>query len=147
MLNLPRLPRTAYPSAFPDKPGGTAADYGRYLTVKVAPKSVWSPLKRTFTAPSRTSMVTSMEPRSSPGSRKLIGEQPLDFKLKNGGLQTGGYSVYVTGKARQPKQCGNSRQEHKPPASSGAPGRARRAAPARRGLGDQSPVPACGRRR
>ena len=41
------------------------------------------------------------------GSRKLIGEQTLDFKLKSGGLQKGGYSVYVTGKARQPNQCGN----------------------------------------
>ncbi len=95
------------PIKFIDKPGGTAADYGRYLSVKIAPKSVWAPLKDirgTLSNFEGDVYGTAELPR---GSRKLIGEQFLDFKLKKGGLQKGGYSVYVTGKARQPKQCGN----------------------------------------
>lgn len=95
------------PIHFADKPGGTAADYGRYLSVKIAPKGVWAPLndiRGTLANFDGEVFGTAELPR---GSRKLIGEQPLDFKLKNGGLQKGGYSVYITGKARQPKQCGN----------------------------------------
>jgi hypothetical protein len=95
------------PIKFVDKPGGTAADYGRYLSVKIAPKPVWAPLQdiRGTLSNFEGDVYGSAElPR---GSRKLIGEQFLDFKLKKGGLQKGGYSVYVTGKARQPKQCGN----------------------------------------
>ena len=95
------------PISFPNKPGGTAADYGRYLSVKVAPKPVWAPLKDirgTLSNFEGDVFGTAELPR---GSRKLIGEQVLDFKLKSGGLEPGGYSVFVTGKARQPNQCGN----------------------------------------
>lgn len=95
------------PIKFVNKPGGTAADYGSWLSVKVAPKPVWAPLKdirATLANFDGDVYGTADLPR---GSRKLIGEQVLDFKLKQGGLQEGGYSVYVTGKARQPRQCGN----------------------------------------
>lgn len=95
------------PISFPNKPGGTAADYGRYLSVHIAPKPVWAPLKDirgTLSNFDGDVYGTAELPR---GSRKLIGEQTLDFKLKSGGLQEGGYSVYITGKARQPNQCGN----------------------------------------
>lgn len=95
------------PVKFPDKPGGTAADYGRWLSVKIAPKPVWAPLKDIRASLSNFEgdvYGTAELPR---GSRKLIGEQVLDFKLKQGGLQKGGYSIYVTGKARQPRRCGN----------------------------------------
>ena len=95
------------PISFPNKPGGTAADYGRYLSVNIAPKPVWAPLKDirgTLSNFEGDVYGTAELPR---GSRKLIGEQTLDFKLKSGGLQSGGYSVYITGKARQPNQCGN----------------------------------------
>lgn len=95
------------PIKFIRKPGGTAADYGRWLSVKIAPKPVWAPLKDirgTLSNFEGDVYGTAELPR---GSRKLIGEQVLDFKLKQGGLQKGGYSVYVTGKARQPRRCGN----------------------------------------
>lgn len=95
------------PIKFIDKPGGTAADYGRWLSVKIAPKPVWAPLKDirgTLSNFEGDVYGTAELPR---GSRKLIGEQVLDFKLKQGGLQKGGYSVSVTGKARQPRRCGN----------------------------------------
>ena len=95
------------PIKFIHKPGGTAADYGRWLSVKIAPKPVWTPLKdiRGILSNFEGDVYGTAElPR---GSRKLIGEQVLDFKLKRGGLQKGGYTVHVTGKARQPRQCGN----------------------------------------
>lgn len=95
------------PVSFPNKPGGTAADYGKWLSVNIAPKPVWAPLKdirATLSNFEGDVYGTAELPR---GNRKLIGEQTLDFKLKNGGLEEGGYSVYVTGKARQPNQCRN----------------------------------------
>jgi len=95
------------PVRFPNKPGGSAADYGRWLSVNIAPKPVWAPLKdirATLSNFEGDVYGTAELPR---GNRKLIGEQTLDFKLKKSGLEEGGYSVYVTGKARQPNQCRN----------------------------------------
>ena len=45
------------------------------------------------------------------GYKKLIGQQYLNHKLKRK-LQKGGYSVTVTGKAPQPRACGNKDQNN-----------------------------------
>ncbi|MCB0866583.1 MAG: hypothetical protein KDB58_12790 [Solirubrobacterales bacterium] len=95
------------PITFVDKPGGTAADYGRYLSVKIAPKPVWAPLVDVYGTLSSFEGDVYGKAELPRGQRKLIGEQTLDFKLKSGGLKSGGYSVYVTGKARQPRSCGD----------------------------------------
>lgn len=95
------------PIEFIDRPGGTAADYGRYLSVKIAPKPVWAPLVDIFGTLSNFDGDVYGKAELPRGGRKLIGQQFLNFKLKSGGLDRGGYSVYVTGKARQPRSCGN----------------------------------------
>lgn len=95
------------PITFIDKPGGTAADYGRYLSVKIAPKPVWAPLVDIYGTLSNFDGDVYGKAELPRGQRKLIGEQYLNFKLKSGGLESGGYSVYVTGKARQPRSCGD----------------------------------------
>jgi hypothetical protein len=95
------------PIKFVTKPGGTAADYRGWVSVKIAPKPVWAPLgdiRGTLTNFSGDIYGRAELPR---GERKLIGSQTLDFKLKSGGLQPGGYTVNVTGKARQPRSCGD----------------------------------------
>lgn len=95
------------PIKFIDKPGGTAADYGGFLSVKIAPNPIFAPLsdiRSTLTNFDGDIFGKAELPR---GEDKLIGEQFLDHKLKSGGLKPGGYSVYVTGKARQPRECGN----------------------------------------
>lgn len=95
------------PITFVDKPGGTAADYGRYLSVKIAPKPVWAPLVDIYGTLASFEGDVYGKAELPRGQRKLIGTQFLNFKLKSGGLDSGGYSVYVSGKARQPRSCGN----------------------------------------
>lgn len=95
------------PITFIDKPGGTAADYGRYLSVKIAPKPVWAPLVDINGTLSNFDGDVFGKAELPRGSRKLIGAQYLNFQLKSGGLKSGGYSVYVSGKARQPNSCGD----------------------------------------
>jgi hypothetical protein len=95
------------PIEFVDKPSGSASDYGRYLSVQIQPKAVWAPLVDIFGTLSNFDGDVYGKAELPKGSGKLIGRQPLDFKLKSGGLDQGGYSVYVTGKARQPKSCGD----------------------------------------
>lgn len=95
------------PISFADKPGGTAADYGRYLSVKIDPKPVWAPLVDIYGTLSNFNGDVYGKAELPRGRRKLIGAQFLDFKLKSGGLDSGGYSVYVSGKARQPRSCGD----------------------------------------
>lgn len=95
------------PITFVDKPGGTAADYGRYLSVKIAPKPVWAPLVDIYGTLSSFDGDVYGKAELPRGQRKLIGTQSLNFELKSGGLDSGGYSVYVSGKARQPRSCGD----------------------------------------
>lgn len=95
------------PISFVDKPGGTAADYGGYVSVKIEPKSGFSPITDVYGTMSNFDGDVFGKAELPRGKRKLIGEQFLDFELKRGGLKRGGYSVYVTGKARQPKSCGD----------------------------------------
>ncbi len=95
------------PITFVDKPGGTAADYGRYLSVKIAPNPVWAPLVDIYGTLSSFEGDVYGKAELPRGQRKLIGQQTLDFQLKSGGLDSGGYSVYVSGKARQPRSCGD----------------------------------------
>jgi hypothetical protein len=95
------------PIKFVEKPGGTAADYGRYLSIKIAPKPLWAPLGDIRGSVSNFDGDVYGRAELPRGEGKLIGTQTLDFKLKSGGLQPGGYSVYITGKARQPRSCGD----------------------------------------
>ncbi len=73
------------PISFIDKPGGTAADYGRYLSVKIAPKPVWAPLKDIRGTLSNFEGDVYGTAGAATWQRKLIGEQFLDFKLKRAG--------------------------------------------------------------
>lgn len=95
------------PISFIDKPGGTAADYGKYLSVKIAPDPVFAPIIDVRSTLSSFDGDIFGKAELPAGQRKLIGEQVLDHKLKSGGLEPGGYSIDVTGKARQPRECGN----------------------------------------
>ena len=95
------------PIDFVAKPSGSASDYGRYLSVKIQPKSVWAPLVDIYGTLSNFDGDVYGKAELPQGERKLIGQQFLNFKLKSGGLDRGGYSVFVTGKARQPRSCGN----------------------------------------
>lgn len=95
------------PIDFVEKPGGTAADYGRYVSVKIAPKPAWAPISDVYGTLSSFNGDVFGKAELPHGRRKLIGRQFLDFKLKSGGLRSGGYSLYVAGKARQPRSCGD----------------------------------------
>lgn len=95
------------PIKFIDKPGGTASDYGDFLSVKIAPNPVFAPLTDIHSTLTNFDGDIFGKAELPRGKRQLIGEQFLDHKLKSGGLQPGGYTVYVTGKARQPRECGN----------------------------------------
>lgn len=95
------------PVEFVDRPGGSADDYGRYLSVKIQPKATWAPLVDVFGSLSNFDGDVYGKAELPQGQRKLIGQQFLNFKLKSGGLDSGGYSVFVTGKARQPSSCGD----------------------------------------
>ncbi len=95
------------PIEFVDKPGGTASDYGRYLSVKIQPKPVWAPLVDIYGTLSNFDGDVYGKAELPSDGRKLIGQQSLNFKLKSGGLDSGGYSVFVSGKARQPRSCGD----------------------------------------
>lgn len=95
------------PIDFIDKPGGTAADYGDFLSVKVAPDPIFAPITDVHSTVSSFDGDVVGRAELPAGQRKLIGEQFLDHELKRGGLSPGGYSVFVTGKARQPRECGD----------------------------------------
>lgn len=95
------------PISFVEKPGGSASDYGGYVSVKIAPKTGLSPITDIYGTLSSFDGDIFGKAQLPRGRRKLIGEQFLDFELKSSGLKPGRYSVYVTGKARQPRSCGD----------------------------------------
>jgi hypothetical protein len=95
------------PVKFLDKPGGTAADYGKYLSMEIEPKPIWAPITQIRSTLSSFDGDIFGRAELPPGQRKLIGRQFLHHRLKSGGLQPGGYTVTVTGKARQPRSCGS----------------------------------------
>ena len=97
------------PVKFPGKPTGKAADYnsGGYVSVPIEPRSDWAPIKKitsTLTDANGTIYGRAELPR---GSRKLIGKQFLNHELTRN-LGAGEYSVFVEGKAPQPRSCGDS---------------------------------------
>lgn len=96
------------PIKFPVKPKGNAADYnsGGFVSVGIEPRSSWAPIKKiksTLSDFNGTVYGTAELPR---GSRKLIGRQFLNHELTRN-LGAGQYSVYVEGKAPQPRSCGD----------------------------------------
>lgn len=95
------------PIEFVDRPGGMAADYnaGGYVSVRVAPRSSWAPIRRVRSTLSSFDGVIYGRAELPRGSRRLIGEQFLDNELIRN-LQPGKYSLFVEGKAPQPRSCG-----------------------------------------
>ncbi len=89
-----------------DKPGGTAADYSGFVSLKVAPQPAFAPLRNIQGTLSSFDGVSYGDAELPRGSRKLIGEQFLDFELTRN-LEPGRYTVYITGKAPQPRSCGD----------------------------------------
>jgi len=95
------------PIKFVGKPGGVASDYGKYVSVKIEPNPIFAPVTDIRSTISSFDGDVFGKARLPAGHRKLIGTAFLDHKLKAGGLLPGGYTVFVTGKARQPKECGD----------------------------------------
>ena len=94
------------PISIVDKPGGTASDYGRYLSIEIEPKAIWAPVTQVRSTLTNSEGDVYGRAELPPGQRKLIGRQFLHHELKSGGLQPGGYTVSITGRARQPRECG-----------------------------------------
>ncbi len=96
------------PIHFFNKPQGLASDYNRggYVSIGVEPKSAWAPIKQLHSTLSDSDGVVYGEAELPKGQRKLIGQAYLNNKLKRE-LKPGDYSVYVTGKAPQPRECGD----------------------------------------
>lgn len=100
---LNKLPVKAF-----NKPRGRAEDYnnGGYVSVGIEPRPGWAPIKKvksTLTSFSGVKYGTAKLPR---GYRKLIGQQYLNHKLKRT-LTSGDYTVFIQGKAPQPRSCGD----------------------------------------
>ena len=93
------------PIRFFNKPGGTAADYGKYVSVGIQPREGWSARISGSTLTNFNGVVYG-KAQLPKGYKKLIGQQYLNHKLKRK-LQTGSYSVTVSGKPPQPRACGN----------------------------------------
>lgn len=94
------------PIRFFNKPGGTASDYGKYLSVGIQPREGWSPIRDIHSVVADFDGVVYGRASLPKGYKKLIGQQFLNHKLTRK-LKKGGYSVTVTGKAPQPIACGN----------------------------------------
>ena len=95
------------PIKFFNKPKGLASDYNRggYVSVGIEPKSAWAPIKGIRSTLSDSEGVVYGEAELPKGQRKLIGQAYLNNKLKRE-LHPGDYSVFVQGKAPQPRSCG-----------------------------------------
>lgn len=91
-----------------NRPQGKAADYnsGGYVSVGIEPRAGWSPVRDIHSTLSSFSGVTYGEAELPRGYRKLIGQQYLNHKLTRT-LTPGDYSVFITGKAPQPRSCGD----------------------------------------
>ncbi len=95
------------PIQFFNKPKGEAEAYNRggYVSIGIRPRSGWSPIRKIHSMLTDFDGVVYGRAELQKGSRKLIGEQYLNHKLKRK-LTKGGYSIYVKGKAPQPRACG-----------------------------------------
>lgn len=92
--------RDSLPLKFPERPGGSAADYGAYLSVKVQTRG---PVVRNLVG-----RVYSFDGRFFGKSRLgvLFGTAFMSNRLRRP-LQTGGYSFLVEGRIDQPRECGD----------------------------------------
>ena len=97
------------PIKFVKRPKGLASDYnsGGFVSVKVAPRPAWAPLRKIESTLSGFDGIVYGTAELPPGSKRLIGEQFLDHELTRN-LEPGEYSISVTGKAPQPKSCGDT---------------------------------------
>ena len=91
--------RDSLPIKFPEKPGGRAADYGAYLSVKLQTRG---PVVRKLTG-RVYSFSGKFYGRGKLGV--LFGTAFLHNRLKRP-LQAGGYSLVVEGRIDQPRECG-----------------------------------------
>jgi hypothetical protein len=91
-----------------NRPQGKAADYnsGGYVSVGIEPRSGWSPIKGIQSTLTSFSGVTYGTAELPQGYRKLIGQQYLNHKLTRT-LTPGDYTVFIRGKAPQPRSCGD----------------------------------------
>jgi len=94
------------PIRFFNKPGGTASDYGKYLSIGIQPREGWDGTRDIHSVVSSFRGVVYGRAELPKGYKKLIGQQYLNHKL-NRKLQKGGYSVTVRGKPPQPRACGS----------------------------------------
>ncbi len=95
------------PIRFFNKPKGDAADYNRggYVSIGIRPRSSWSPISKIHSKLTDFDGVVYGRADLPKGSRKLIGEEYLNHKLKRK-LTAGDYTIDVKGKAPQPRACG-----------------------------------------
>lgn len=91
-----------------NRPQGRAADYnnGGYVSVGIEPRSGWSPVRNIESTLTSFSGVTYGKADLPRGFRKLIGQQYLNHKLQRT-LVPGDYTVTITGRAPQPRSCGD----------------------------------------
>lgn len=94
------------PIKFIDKPGGFAEDYEGFVTLRIAPRPEFSPVKDIESRIKSADGVRYGKGELPRGFRKLIGEQDLHHELSRE-LDPGDYEVRVVGRAPQPKACGN----------------------------------------
>lgn len=95
------------PIQFFNKPEGKARDYnkGGYVSIGIRPRAGWSPITKIRSTLTDFNDVKYGGATLPQGSRKLIGDQYLNNKLTRK-LTPGRYTVYVKGKAPQPRACG-----------------------------------------
>lgn len=93
------------PIKFFDRPGGTAADYDRFVSVGISPRPEFAPIKKVRSRLKSADGVLYGKAELPKGFRNLIGEQYLHHKLDRD-LDPGEYRVNVTGRAPQPRSCG-----------------------------------------
>ncbi|MGI8460447.1 MAG: hypothetical protein ACR2OC_02250 [Solirubrobacterales bacterium] len=94
---------TKLPLKFPDKPGGIASDYGGFLSVPVESRNgalIKRPESEVF------SFGGEFFGRSIDDYKVVFGRVTFNNKLVKP-LRAGGYTVIVSGRIDQPRQCGD----------------------------------------
>jgi hypothetical protein len=91
-----------------DRPQGKASDYnsGGYVSVGVIPKDGWQPIRNVQSTLTSSSGVVYGQAELQRPFKKLTGKAYLDHKLTRT-LVPGDYTVFITGRANQPRSCGD----------------------------------------
>lgn len=94
------------PLKITNKPKGTASDYGGFLSIGIKPRPGWEGIRKVESVVSDFNGNVYGRAELPKGQRRVIGEVFLHHELTRN-LQAGGYSVYITGRAPQPRACGD----------------------------------------